>query len=219
MRTILIAHRGDTVNYQENTPLAFQSAFSRGADGIELDIQWQNNKFIVVHDYLFDESEAYPSLEKILEKFGGMGRIEIELKIFIEESISKLSSLINKFPELNYELTSSNLFILPIIRETMPQSSIGAIFSPKEFEEWMTPSFIERKVLETIVTIDANVAHLPITVLSESLILKLHSNKIKVHSHIYKSDINQELSEYQYLNRLSVDQCTFDDIDILGKLK
>ena len=60
MKPLIIAHRGDTVNYPENTIEAFKSAFDKGADGIELDVHLDKNKnVIVVHDYEFDKNKKY----------------------------------------------------------------------------------------------------------------------------------------------------------------
>lgn len=47
----ITAHRGDSLNYPENTILAFDSAVSKDADWIELDVQLTKDKEIVVcHD-------------------------------------------------------------------------------------------------------------------------------------------------------------------------
>lgn len=49
--TEITAHRGDSLNYPENTILAFDSAVSKDADWIELDVQLTKDKEIVVcHD-------------------------------------------------------------------------------------------------------------------------------------------------------------------------
>lgn len=49
--TEITAHRGDSLNYPENTILAFDSAVNKNADWIELDVQLTKDKEIVVcHD-------------------------------------------------------------------------------------------------------------------------------------------------------------------------
>lgn len=75
MKTLLIAHRGDTINYKENTLEAFESAFRLGADGIELDVQLFKGNLIIVHNYQFDTTEIFPTLDDVLKKFGSSGRI------------------------------------------------------------------------------------------------------------------------------------------------
>lgn len=48
---INFAHRGDSINYPENTLLAFKEAIKAGASGIELDVhKTKDNKLVVIHD-------------------------------------------------------------------------------------------------------------------------------------------------------------------------
>lgn len=153
METLLIAHRGDTVHYEENTIDAFQSAFSLGADGIECDVQLYCNRLIVVHDYLFDKSKTYPTLENVLDEVGEMGRIEIDVKAFSSEIITHLAQVLNHYQRIDYEITTSELFLIPHIRNEFPNASIGVIFPPYLFQDWMTHDFIQRKIVETTKTI------------------------------------------------------------------
>ena len=219
MQTLLIAHRGDTINHKENTMEAFRSAFKLGADGIELDIHLENNELIVVHDYLFDRSQKYPTLQDVLNEFAGKGRIEIELKVFTDESLPILKNLLEEYPKLDCELTSSNLFILPRVRQVIPSASLGAIFLPKEFEEWMTAEFIERKVREICKTLDVNVAHIPANILTPTLVKNIHNQGLKIHSHSYllSIGIDEEVKEYKKFCDSGIDQCTFDNINLIAE--
>lgn len=55
MSILNIAHRGDSANHTENTLLAFQSAYDKGADGAELDLRWTRDHHIVIfHDTQLD---------------------------------------------------------------------------------------------------------------------------------------------------------------------
>ena len=48
----IVAHRGYSQKYPENTLLAFSEAIKLGADGIELDVHHSlDNKLMVHHDY------------------------------------------------------------------------------------------------------------------------------------------------------------------------
>jgi len=49
MTALLIAHRGLSADYPENTRLAFNKAWQCGCDGIELDIQITKDQQVVVH--------------------------------------------------------------------------------------------------------------------------------------------------------------------------
>ena len=49
---LIIAHRGDSTNFPENTISAFQNAVTLGADGIELDVRLTKDQNLVVfHDH------------------------------------------------------------------------------------------------------------------------------------------------------------------------
>ena len=50
-QTLLISHRGESMDYPENTMAAYRAAVERGADGLELDIYLtKDNEIICLHD-------------------------------------------------------------------------------------------------------------------------------------------------------------------------
>ena len=98
--TLLIAHRGNTNSFRENTLEAFLSAFKMGADGIELDIHLFNGEIVVVHDFLFNQNNKYPKLKDVLREIYSKGRIEIEIKEFDSKILQPLKEVLNKFPGL-----------------------------------------------------------------------------------------------------------------------
>ncbi|NLP35454.1 MAG: glycerophosphodiester phosphodiesterase [Clostridiales bacterium] len=51
----VIAHRGYSGKFPENTMLAFKKAYKAGADGIELDVQMtKDRKLVIIHDEFID---------------------------------------------------------------------------------------------------------------------------------------------------------------------
>jgi glycerophosphoryl diester phosphodiesterase len=54
----IIAHRGASGEFPENSLLAFEQAIRQKADGIELDVHFhdKSKQFIVLHDYYLDKS-------------------------------------------------------------------------------------------------------------------------------------------------------------------
>lgn len=49
--SLILAHRGDSIAFAENTMQAFESAFAVGADGLEIDIQLsKDHEIVVIHD-------------------------------------------------------------------------------------------------------------------------------------------------------------------------
>lgn len=52
MKTKIIAHRGYSQKYPENTSISFQKAKELGADGVELDVHMTSDGILVIHhDY------------------------------------------------------------------------------------------------------------------------------------------------------------------------
>lgn len=98
----IISHRGEHDNsvVMENTLLAFDNARAAGVWGIECDIRWtSDNVPVICHDAtasrVFGQSEAIaelsfatlrerlpaiPSLQEVLERFGGNTHLMLELK-------------------------------------------------------------------------------------------------------------------------------------------
>ena len=129
MKPLLIAHRGDTENYPENTIEAFQSAFDRGAGGIEFDVQYhEGGGVFVVHNYTHDRSLTYPSLEEVLATFSSRGRLEIEIKAIEEECVLQTSEIVHRINPRNYEVTSSEIPLIPVIRKYFPDALVGLLF-------------------------------------------------------------------------------------------
>lgn len=57
MNTKIVAHRGFSYSYPENTMLAFAKAVEAGCDGIELDVQLtRDNEIVVIHDEKIDRT-------------------------------------------------------------------------------------------------------------------------------------------------------------------
>ena len=59
----IIAHRGASGDYPENTLIAFEQAIKQGADGIELDVQYHpSGEWFVLHDLYVDKMTDYSGL-------------------------------------------------------------------------------------------------------------------------------------------------------------
>lgn len=219
MKPLLIAHRGDTINFPENSIDAFQSAFDKGTDGIELDAQFFDGNLIVVHDYLFDRNQSYPFLSQILDLFSNRGRIEIEIKSMEVDFLSSLKKLLIQYNNSDIEITTSVYPLVNYLKEEFSAKSLGIIFHEKEFEEWMTNEFIRYKIIRFMQLFRANVAHIPWKFVDQNIVDDCHQNEIKVHSHIFKQNLNIQANIYKEMEMLGLDQCTFDDISFLTTLK
>lgn len=217
--TLLIAHRGDTISFQENTLDAFLSAFEKGADGIELDVHLFNSEIIVVHDFLFDRSKKWPKLEDILEKINSKGRIEIDVKEFSVDILQPLKEILSRFPKTDFELTTSEMPLASYIKENFPKIPLGLIFHDLFFQDWMTPEIVEQKLIGWGKMAKADRLHVSLKILSQfgkdTLVKKLHKAGLIVHSHIFNTP--EQSKNLASIIRWSVDQCTFDDIELLNR--
>jgi glycerophosphoryl diester phosphodiesterase len=215
--TLLIAHRGNTISFPENTLTAFLSAFEKGAGGIELDIHLHNGEIIVVHNFLFDRNMAYPKLEDILEKIHSKGRIEIEIKEFATKILPPLKEVLNKFPQADFELATSEIPLSPYIKNSFPRIPLGLIFHDFFFQDWMTQEIVQKKLIGWGKMTKADRLHVSFETLSKfgkgTLVEELHKAGFIVHSHIFDTDMQSQ--EFSDLSQWKVDQCTFDSIELL----
>ena len=214
---LLIAHRGDTNSHQENTPEAFVSAFDKGAKGVELDIQLFKGKIIVVHDYLFDTSTDYVSLEEVLTQIHARGRIEIEIKAYSADILVPLHSILEKFLQADFELTTSEIPLTPHIKKQFPNTQVGLIFQDTVFQDWMTPALVQQKIIGWAKLANADRVHISYQLIrkngEELLVKALHDAGYAVHSHIPKS--KQERKYLANIAEWGVDQCTIDSVDLI----
>lgn len=215
-KPLMIAHRGDASAFPENTIDAFASAFDKGADGIELDIFERNNQLIIVHNYIHDRNASYPLLDKVLERFAGRGRIEIEVKDMELTFLRPLELLLTKYANADLEVTTSVTGLMAHIQPIVKNKPIGAIFKAWEFEDWMLESgFATTKLTKLMQLYNASIAHIPITVINPAMVQALHKYGLKAHTHLPHAPMPELLQRYEQICAMSVDQCTFDDIDLL----
>jgi len=75
---LVIAHRGASVDFPENTLPAFRRAIEFGADYVEFDVHpTRDGRLVVAHDRP-RPSGAYPTLEEVLELTAGRVGVMVE---------------------------------------------------------------------------------------------------------------------------------------------
>lgn len=79
----------------------------------------------------------------------------------------------------------------------------------------MTPGFIERQILGYMRLTGANVLHLEWQYYRPELVNALHEHNYKVHAHLKDAD----LKLFEKVQAVKIDQCTFENINLLIKLK
>lgn len=213
---LFIAHRGDTVNFSENTMEAFEGAFDKGADGIELDVHLSDaGEIIVVHNYLYDRSQKYPTLDEVLSRFATRGRIEIEIKELEEKALVIVQAVVNKYRPFDVEVTTSVQPLMQRMSEIFSSDRRGLIFRRNLIEDWMPEDFRIKWLLAHLHLTGANVLHLDFDLYTPAIIESLHTKDILSHTHI-KAENNEE---FERVRDLGIDQFTFDDIELLRRKK
>ncbi|MEW6990656.1 glycerophosphodiester phosphodiesterase [Colwelliaceae bacterium 6441] len=180
----IIAHRGASGEFPENSLLAFEQAIIQGADGIELDVHYhdESGQFIVIHDrfldtttngqghynqyslteltqYTLGKNQQLITLEQALAFIAGRVFVNIEVKTSVSDS-----SVINN------QLTA--------LEKTLDSALINHHFSHQQF---LLSSFnhhliaVSKQFMPNVNTA-ALIAHNPID--KTSFAAKLHCNSV-----------------------------------------
>lgn len=150
----IIAHRGASGDYPENTLLAFQQAIEQGADAIELDVFAVQDELIVIHDPRLERTtngqgsiyhyslaelasldagagQQIPLLWQVLQLVQNSCWLNIELKG--ANTLPPLLKLLNRAElELGFDLqtllvSSFNHQLLAALKAAKPAIRIGAL--------------------------------------------------------------------------------------------
>ncbi|WP_214001111.1 glycerophosphodiester phosphodiesterase family protein [Arsukibacterium sp.] len=150
----IIAHRGASGDYPENTLLAIEQALIQGADAIEIDVFAVQGELIVIHDhhlarttngtgsiYQYNltelmqldagQGQRIPTLWQVLELTNGKCWLNIELKG--DDTVAPLLALLEQAEQqLGFDLqslviSSFNHHLLFAIKQQQPQLRLGAL--------------------------------------------------------------------------------------------
>ena len=177
----IIAHRGFSQKYPENTLLAFEKAIEAGADGIETDLRLTlDNQIILFHDRNLKKHtdvDAKPeSLSLLALKEFDVGR---------GECIPSLSELL----ELTQEKVTLILEI-KYIPETYKKLCEVLTVQIEDKLDWVEVSCFEDKVLEYIYKLNPNVKlH---KLIKDASVLEAHGMEVK-YDYVEYFDINVKL--------------------------
>jgi glycerophosphoryl diester phosphodiesterase len=241
---LIVARCGDQRCAPEGTLPAFESAIVRGADAIELDVHLTKDvRLVVHHDYYlgrtddgsgfigdftlaelqaldagcwFDEKFAgvrMPTLDEVLDLGKGKVRFEIDMRTPTKLLIIRLTEAIARFDVRNdVELTSTHLPLLFQIKRTDPGLQTGVFFSLRP--EWMTPMLEQQHVIGWMRLMEAQVAHLPLPLIDDAFVWRLHESGFLVHG----SNLSGR-DEMEQAMRLGVDQFSTDELDVALKAR
>ncbi len=138
---LIIAHRGVTQNWAENTIAAFEQAIAISADMIEFDVRCtQDNILIIHHDPEVTQKPIQqstwadlqtinpdiPTLESTLRHCQNRIQFDIEIKE-IGYELATIALLLTYLPSNAFVITSFHLTSLQTIRQHYPEVKIGLL--------------------------------------------------------------------------------------------
>jgi glycerophosphoryl diester phosphodiesterase len=241
---LIVAHRGASQLAPENSLIAFEYAIQKGADTIELDVHLsKDNQIIIHHDYYLGRTEfgsgfignytflelqaldigvkfgekflgtKIPSFRDVLHLIKGKTRLEIELRCpktsFVEFIVDEIVQLgmVNEV-----EFTSPHVPLLAHVKTINPNIRTGVFFSA--FPSWMEKDLGQQHILDWLILLNAQVAHLPFELLDKRLIDILHHQNFMVHG----SNLNNE-SEIGAAFNLQIDQFSTDVLETATRIR
>ena len=150
----IIAHRGASGSYPENTLLAIEQALLAKADGIEIDVFCVENQLVVIHDENVSRTtngtgllqdftlkqlqqldagsgQQVPTLWQVLQLINNQTMLNIELKG--DNTVAPLLSLLKRAErELQFDvnrllISSFNHHLLAALKQQQPALKLGAL--------------------------------------------------------------------------------------------
>lgn len=241
---LIVVHCGDRSCAPESTLPAFESAIAKGADTIEFDVHLTKDvRLIVHHDYYlgrtndgsgfigdFTQAELraldagcwfdkefvgvqMPTLDEVLDLGKGKVRFEIDMRTPTKLLITRLIEAIARFDVADdVELTSLHIPLLFQVKRVDPGLRTGVFFS--ERPEWMTPVLEQQHVIGWMRLMEAQVAHLPSSLIDDAFVHRLHESGFAVHG----SNLNDKVDMARAI-RMGIDQFSTDELDIALKVR
>lgn len=195
----IIAHRGFSGRFPENTMLAFSEAKALGVDGFELDVQLTTDKKVVVfHDEFLERItdgkgcltdltlkglkkftigtvEKIPLLSEILQRFKSGPRLLIELKFYQSNQFAPLIEqtvkLLKKYKSnLCPQLCSFNWEALRYLRKKDKDCDIAVLYVKKPLYQ----------VIKFARQINAQTLSINVAELTKKKVMLAHKNNLQV---------------------------------------
>lgn len=201
----IIAHRGDTSRFPDNTLEAFEAANLNGADGIELDVHaTRDGELIVHHDYylgspddgfgkisdvdysyletLSIESQYHiPTLDEVFAKFGNTLHYELEMKAFTYPALEKIVHTVHNHRLADsIEFTSSHPYMLTRLKQLDTTLTAGYFAIPQP--EWMDNSLHRSICISHATMAGLDVLHCQSSLIGEEFIQEAHASGLRIHA-------------------------------------
>ena len=217
-KTLVVACRGDREYFPENTISAFESAVSKGADGIELDVHYTKDKKLIVHHFFnlghTDNGNGIVCEQtldelKLLDSGSWFGKFFHEVT---KPTLSEVLEFCKGKIQFEIDMKDSSLeFLQRVIQEVENFGLINDVelttahypllvhakkISPQiktgtffyEPPEWMPIRIVQKHIIDWAKLLEINVVHLNIVLISADFVDKLHHGGFTV----YGSNLDTE---------------------------
>ena len=213
---LIIGHRGAPSLYRENTLKSFEIAFENNVDGIELDVQFTKDQYLVVyhnfHTYklnqkyniiknlTFNELQnrstdfIIPTLEKILPIIPKNKLLHLEIKSNCatnQKIVSKIIKILDDYRMIEQTTISSfNPFVLLEVRHLKRKIKIGLLWTQSPKESWFITHYSYYKI-------QPDSFHASIQYINKKMELWIKNNNMKLFC--YTVNNKKELKKAQAL--------------------
>lgn len=209
----ITAHRGDSLNYPENTILAFDSAVNKDADWIELDVQLTKDKEIVVcHDA---NLKRVAGVDKNIYDLSYEELSQINIKNNNDDTNVKIPLLSDVFRWGLFNNVSFNVELKPYDDDLTLVKKVIELVKKYYLEDRVTLSSNKYSILEEIKNVDDKVSTAYIMSLAYGDISKL--DKADNFS-IEASSINKDLVKKLHNDGKEVFAWTVNARDSINKM-
>ncbi len=214
---LLIAHRGASAYFKENTIEAFKGALALGSKYFETDVQLsKDGQLVIYHDYILKETQqpiknltakqlsryAVPLLDDVLSLLAKDIKLNIEIKNddnlypAIEEKLIKLLNTHKNAHKERLLISSFDLPCLQRVRALDPNIKIGRLTRAFDIKEALA--------------LKAHSVNISVTRVNKKIIDTCHAHNIKVFVYTVNDD-----GQANALGKIGVDGIFSDRPDIL----
>lgn len=244
MRTKIIAHRGYSKKYPENTLISFRKAKELLTDGIELDVHMTaDGELVIHHDYYLKKISPERGLifEQSFKKIEALDAGSWFNVVFRGERIPTLRQVFDEVGrDMHYEIELKGFTLdfmnkvisvvekynlLDNVEFTSPHTPL--LFRLKSlcpeakiglfvnpFPSWINKELGHILLLNNLKLGMFNVAHCPLSIIDSTLVDLLKNNSILIHA----ADCNSK-EDLKNAYQLGVDQLSTDNLETAIKLR
>lgn len=160
---------------------------------------------------LFDTAfsgERMPTLEQVLDLGRGGTRFQIEMKSSSTAIVHRVHETVVRSGLADaVDLTSFHVLLLVEAVRLKPRCAIGVFFADP-LPEWMQPGLRERQIVDWMMAMDAQTAHVRPQLLTSGFVDRMHSRGFAVHG----ANLDCE-AEMQHAIAIGVDRIDTDRLE------